>query len=208
MRVRFVTGNASKVAETAAIIRSLRASQPDAGLPAFDLVHEVMPDIPEIQDLNVEIVARHKALAAFAAVGEPVVVEDTGLYIRAWGRLPGSFIRFFLAELGQEGILRMFQGFPDRRARAETAFAYCDAGGVVTGTGVVQGWIAETARGALGFGWDSLFIPAPGYPMDLMQAPAGLPTYAEVAESAKNAASMRRAAISHLLAQLAAPGKT
>ena len=45
-------------------------------------------DIDEVQSLDLAYVARRKAEAAYRALGRPVIVDDTGFYLRALGDLP------------------------------------------------------------------------------------------------------------------------
>ena len=62
-----VTGNKGKAAEIAAII----------GWP----VEAVGLEILEIQSLDVQEVAKEKALSAYKVLQQPVVVDDTGMTI-------------------------------------------------------------------------------------------------------------------------------
>ncbi|OSX72376.1 hypothetical protein BU14_0442s0011 [Porphyra umbilicalis] len=59
-------------------------------------------DLPELQGTPAAI-AGAKATAAAAAVGGPVLVEDTGLEFSALGGLPGPYIKWFLDALGVGG---------------------------------------------------------------------------------------------------------
>lgn len=149
MRPVFVTGNENKLRE-AELILGMSLERAD-------------PGVPEIQSPNLEEVAREKALAARKALGcpsRPVLVEDSGLVIEAWGGLPGAFTRWFLAGVGVEGILRMLSSFESRAARAVCVVAVADAaGGVRTFRGEVTGSVAPEPRGGGGFGWDPIFIP-------------------------------------------------
>ncbi|MBI4133281.1 hypothetical protein HY478_01575 [Candidatus Uhrbacteria bacterium] len=50
----------------------------------------------EPQGISVEDIVRVKARDAYGKVGEPVLVEDTGLAFLAWNGLPGALIKWFL----------------------------------------------------------------------------------------------------------------
>ena len=120
-------------------------------------------DVPEVQTLDFAEVAAHKARSAYDALGRPpypVLVEDSGLVIRAWNGLPGALTKWFIASVGNEGLLEMLCG-GDRRARAICAVAVADAGreGVRVFKGEVGGTIASEPRGDGGFGWDPIFVP-------------------------------------------------
>lgn len=120
-------------------------------------------DLPEIQDLDVAQVAAVKAAAAREALGAPdslILVEDSGLTIEAWNGLPGALTRWFLASVGNEGLLRMISAEEDRSARAvcAVAAAFTDSS-IRVFVGEVRGSIAPEPRGSGGFGWDPIFIP-------------------------------------------------
>ena len=116
-------------------------------------------DVHEIQSLNLEEVATHKAQEAYKLLGSPVLVEDTSLVFNELGFLPGPLIKWFLESLGNDGMVKLLDGYEDRSAHAEVCFAYCDENGVQVFKGDIRGTIAKESRGAKGFGWDPIFIP-------------------------------------------------
>jgi XTP/dITP diphosphohydrolase len=120
------------------------------------------PDVPEVQALDFAEVAARKARSAYEELGRPhcpVLVEDSGLVIRAWNGLPGALTKWFLSSVGNEGLLKMLGG-GDRRASAVCAVAVANRGGEVrVFRGEVEGSIASEPRGEGGFGWDPIFVP-------------------------------------------------
>ena len=52
------------------------------------------------------------------------MVEDTSLCFNAYGGLPGPYIKWFLKNLGHEGLNTMLAGFQDKSAYAQCIFAY------------------------------------------------------------------------------------
>src|ERR1035437_5832135 len=116
-------------------------------------------DLPEIQSLNLREIAEEKARAAFQALGTSVLVEDTSLTFTALGRLPGPLIKWFLKELGNEGLTRLLDGYKDRSCLAEVIFALYDGKEMRTFSGECLGHIAPRPLGEEGFGWDPIFIP-------------------------------------------------
>jgi inosine/xanthosine triphosphate pyrophosphatase family protein len=72
--MKFATSNANKFAEAKKILG--------------DDLEQIDIDVDEIQSIDVVDVVEHKAKAAYAVAGEPVIVEDTGLYFEAWNNLP------------------------------------------------------------------------------------------------------------------------
>lgn len=140
-----VTGNEGKVREFGRLLGTVVLGQKIA--------------LPEIQETDVRRVAQSKAQAAYDILKKPVFVDDTGLYIEAWGQLPGALIAWFLDNVGNEGILKMLDGFDNRTARVITALGYCDETGTRVFVGEVTGTIAKTLAGDNGFGYDPIFIP-------------------------------------------------
>lgn len=165
----FATTNENKLREAREIL----------GYP----IEQIAIELDEPQDLNVVMVVNAKAIDAFRKTGKPVLVEDTALEFAAWRGLPGPLIKWFLASVGNAGLLKMLDGFDDRRAYARTVVAFFDGKGVHIFEGVVSGMVPTTIRGVSGFGWDPIFIPD-GHDT----------SFAEMSAAEKNAISMRRAA--------------
>ncbi len=150
MKAIFVTSNEHKRREAAEIL-------------GVDL-EGAAPEVPEVQALGVSEVAAAKARAAYEMLGSPphpVLVEDSGLIVEAWGGLPGAFTRWFMKSVGNEGLLRMLPPDADRSARAVCAVAVAGppAEPVRVFLGEVPGVLAAEPRGEGGFGWDPIFIP-------------------------------------------------
>jgi non-canonical purine NTP pyrophosphatase (RdgB/HAM1 family) len=152
-------------------------------------------DVHEIQSLNLEEVAIHKAKEAYKIMGSPVLVEDTSLIFNALGSLPGPLIKWFLESLDNEGLAKILNSYDDRTAHAEVCFAYCDENGAQTFSGSIDGTIANEPRGEKGFGWDPVFIPE-GYDI----------TWGEMDADQQKETSMRRIALRKLQTYLEAIG--
>jgi XTP/dITP diphosphohydrolase len=140
-------------------------------------------DLPEIQAIDPAEVAAEKARSARAALGDtdlPVLVEDSGLMVDAWGGFPGALTRWVMKSVGNEGLLRMLAPEEDRSAMAVCVVALAEPDGKVrTFRGEVLGTVAESPRGEGGFGYDPVFVPH-----------SSSMTYAEMGEG-KNADSHR-----------------
>jgi non-canonical purine NTP pyrophosphatase (RdgB/HAM1 family) len=172
----FVTSRAEKAAEAARLGFS---------------VERLDVDLPEPQALDPSEVVDAKARSAYALLERPVIVEDSGLAIRAWGGFPGALVRWIEKSAGVAAMAKMLDGFPDRSATAVCAIAYCDGGEVVSARGEVSGSIAPSPRGSQGFGWDVVFVPE-----------GATSTFAEMAPAEKDRVSHRRRAWDALAARL------
>ena len=127
-------------------------------LAGLDIDH-VPADVEEIQSLDAEKVIKAKAIEAYRILKRPVLIEDTSLIITCLNRLPGTFIKWFLEELGQEGLCRLADADPERRAIASCIFAYYDGKDFELIRGSNKGTIALRPQGTSGFGWNVIFIP-------------------------------------------------
>ncbi|KAI0472032.1 inosine triphosphatase [Xylariaceae sp. FL0804] len=145
--VNFITGNANKLAEVRAILE-----------PAGIRVRSAADvDVPEVQGA-LDDVTRAKCRAAAAAVGGPVLVEDTALCFDALEGLPGPYIKWFLASLGHSGLNNLLAAYEDKSAQAVATFGFSRGPGhePLLFQGRTPGKIVP-ARGPPNFGWDPIF---------------------------------------------------
>lgn len=116
-------------------------------------------DLDELQSLDMREIIDHKARQAYDLARKPVLVEDVGLTLTAMGKLPGPFIKWFLQEIGTEGVCKLADGLPHRKAVASVMYGYCDGRQVHEFFAQQPGTIAKQPRGEHGMGWDPVFIP-------------------------------------------------
>jgi non-canonical purine NTP pyrophosphatase (RdgB/HAM1 family) len=166
----FVTSNPGKAREASAFLGCALEATP---------LH-----LPELQSLDFAEVVRAKAVAAAECLGVPVLVEDSGIGLTAWGGYPGPLTRWAVNAAGEAGFARMLDGFEDRSAEAVSALGVArpgdDPARVLVALGRVRGTLAREPRGAGGFGWDVLFVPE-----------GESRTFAEMSPEEKNALSHR-----------------
>lgn len=177
--ITFVTGNAKKLEEFVAILGS-------------NFPHQVISsavDLPEFQGTPVEV-CTEKCKEAARRVKGPVIVEDTSLCFNALGGLPGPYIKWFLKNLGPDGLPRLIADFEDKTGEAVCLFGYsdgsCETPDIQVFEGRTQGTIVKP-RGPRDFGWDPIFLPD-GYEL----------TYAELDKAIKNQISHRSRALAKL----------
>lgn len=169
--VAFVTGNRGKLEEA----RRILAGETD---PALE-IEGVPLDLPELQSLDLEEVLRAKGREAARRLGRPVIVEETGFEVDAFGGFPGPLVKWMLAALGAEGLARAALATAGATgggagATARCALMFVEVGGASTeplpeGTavglreviaeGVARGRLVVPPRGEGGFGWDPVFQP-------------------------------------------------
>lgn len=149
---------------------------------------------------TLEANARIKAVAVAAFAGAPALADDTGLEVDALDGAPGVHsARYAGPNAGDEAnvakLLAALAGVapPQRTARFRTVVvARWPDGRELLAEGTVEGAIAERPRGGRGFGYDPVFVPAPG---EL--------TFAEMSLEAKGAIGHRGSALRELARRLA-----
>jgi len=171
MLIYLVTGNKNKLREFEEIL-------------GFKLKN-IELNLGEIQAIEVEKVVEHKTKEAFEIIKKPVLTEDTGLYFDDWNGLPGALAKLFDKTIGYQNLCKLLKN--NRRARAQTVIGYFDGKNYKSFIGEIQGTIARTPKGKMGFGWDLIFIPE-GYKK----------TFGEMTPKEKNQISMRKIALEEL----------
>lgn len=141
--VTFITGNQNKANY---LFRLL----------GFSLNH-VKLDLDEIQSLDLKEIVEHKVRQAYEKVKSPVIVEDVSLEFAAYGRLPGTFIKFFIDDSFE--TIRLMLAGKTRKATARCVFGYFDGEKYKCFESQLNGEIAKMPSGENGFGWDRIFIP-------------------------------------------------
>ncbi len=156
-----------------------------------------LADVVEDAD-TLEGNARLKAAAVCAATGLPAVSDDTGLFVDSLDGAPGVFTARYAGEHATYAdnramlltSLSALSASSGRTARFVTVVmvAWPD-GSEVVARGVCEGVIAASERGASGFGYDAVFVPAAGDGR----------TFAEMSSDHKHALSHRGKAFAALL---------
>ena len=144
-------------------------------------------NIKEIQSLDIVDVAKHKASEAYNHINEPVLVEDTGLFVDIWNGFPGVFIKWFYLSVGSDGIWKMLEKFNNKKASAVTVVCLFDGVNFIIGKGEIRG-VLTAPLGDNGFGWDDIFLPD-----------GSDRTFAQMSLKQKKDFSMRRLALEELL---------
>ena len=174
LKIVFATGNLNKVREVTQILESFK----------IDVEH-VNLMLTEIQSNRLEEIAKASALEAADRVSKPVIVEDSGLFIKSLNGFPGPFSSYVQKTIGNEGILKLMRGIDDREASFKSVVAYCNGKRkALSFTGEVRGKISYEEEGKV-WGFDPIFIPDQ----------KGGETYAEMGPVEKSRISHRRRAL-------------
>lgn len=163
----FITGNKNKLDEFKSILNI------DIESKKYNAV--------EIQSIDVEDVTKHKVIEAYNYFKCPVIVEDTGLYIKKINNFPGALIKFYYDSIGEHQFCNIHSG---QKIMAETVIGYHDGVNIHIFKGQIDGLVSPLPSGINGFGWDKIFIPS-GYSK----------TFAQMSSQEKNNISMRKNAL-------------
>jgi len=167
--------------------------------PQQELGIESPPETGETFLDNALLKARHAA----ARRGLPAIADDSGIEVDALEKAPGVRSARFAGEAAADEenlrkLLSEMRNVPKARrgARYRCVIAFVRSAAdqdPVIAEGAWEGSIAAVPRGAGGFGYDPIFVPA-----------GEERTAAELAPSEKNAVSHRARALHALIAQLRA----
>ena len=189
-RLIIATRNAHKTAEIRAMIGD-----------RFEVLDVTsFPECPEIEETGTSFLenARLKAEGISRVIGGWVLSDDSGLEVDALGGAPGVWSSSFGGEEGNHALnnarlLREMEGKADRRARFRCTMVLAQGGEEVANfSGTVEGTIIADARGAMGFGYDPLFVPE-----------GHAATFAELGDEVKNTLSHRARALTQAVEFLA-----
>ncbi len=149
MKLYFATGNRHKYEEASRVLA-------EYGVELVQLTR--VPKL-EIQSGSLAEIALTAARAAYLELGEPIIVEDAGLYIEALNGFPGPYSSYVYKTLGCKGILKLLEGVKRRDAYFESAVAAVIPPYEEVFVARIRGIIAREPRGGEGFGFDPIFVP-------------------------------------------------
>ena len=155
--VKLVSGNEHK-------LRELRALLPDWEIELLDADEEPEETGGTFYD-NARLKARFGR--SVGAQGLWILGEDSGLEVEGLGGRPGIRSARYAGEhaTDEENVRRLLAelaaiGDEGRRARYVSELLFLSPElEEYRGTGTLEGWIAEEARGEEGFGYDPVFVP-------------------------------------------------
>ncbi|WP_316157934.1 non-canonical purine NTP pyrophosphatase [Cupriavidus sp. BIC8F] len=179
MKIRFMSGNAHKITEVQRILT-----------PVGVEVVPVSRKIEELQTEDVDSLVRDKLAKAFQAIGRPLFVEHTGLYLSGLNGLPAGLTQIFWDRLQANRFADLVAGLGDAKVTAKTILGYCDGREIHIFEGAIDGTVPRKPAGPPDFQWDCVFVPD-----------GSTRTFAEMG-AAKDDISMRRKALDLFAAHL------
>lgn len=136
MKLIFATGNQRKIQEATSVLAPLGIAFETQAVAADEIQHS---DPAEI--------TKAKAKAAFAALGESVVVQDTSWSIPALGGFPGGYMKDVSAWFEAEDWLALMSRHEDRTIHCHEHVAYYDGSELQHFETIYTGTMTTEARG-------------------------------------------------------------
>ena len=171
----FVTSNVHKFQEARRVLSEYKIATAKLKVGAI-----------EIQDYNLENIAKFSALDAVKNCWLPIFVEDAGLFVEALNGFPGPYSAYVYRTVGTKGILKLMENIKNRSAYFQSVIAFSSPEEPPTCFhGKVKGKIPLQEQGTSGFGYDPIFEPSKGDGR----------TFAEMTTTEKNQYSHRAEAL-------------
>lgn len=148
MKLRFLSGNKHKITEVQRILT-----------PVGVEIVPVSKKIEELQTEDVESLVRDKIRKAFEAIGRPLFVEHTGLYLSGLNGLPAGLTQIFWDKLQANRFADLVAGLGDAKVTAKTILGYCDGRQIHIFEGSIDGTVPRKPVGPTDFQWDCVFVP-------------------------------------------------
>ena len=114
--------------------------------------------VPEIQNLDMAVILRAKVIEAYSLLTRPVLVDHSGLAIRALQELPQGLNKQFW-EVFKDQVCDLVGKLGDRRAEMIVYLGFCDGRRLYHVSHREPGIIAEAPSSKGSFHLDRVFIP-------------------------------------------------
>lgn len=166
-----MTSNKGKIREITDILKDYKIK-----------IETVKGEKTEIQSTDLTSIVKEVLLRIHNKSPLPLLVEDSGLFIKSLRGFPGPYSSYVFQTIGLSGVIKLMQGEKERSAEFRSvAGVYTSSSGIKVFDGIVKGEITEEPRGEMGFGFDPIFTP-----LD-----RGGKTFAEMSFEQKNQCSHR-----------------
>ena len=148
MQINLITSNKGKVKELKAYLE-----------PEIKINH-IKKEYRELRSDNPEEIAEESAKRLAEELKKPVVVEDSGLFIKALNDFPGTCSSYIHKRIGLKGILKLMENIENRECAYKSAVAYCKPKKEpISFLGIEKGTISKKVKRTHRFGHDPIFIP-------------------------------------------------
>lgn len=123
-------------------------------------VKQLKLEYPELRSDDPEEIVKLAAKQLSVILKKPVVVEDSGFFIKALNGFPGTCTKYVYERIGNKGFLKIMKNVKDRTCYYKSAVAYCKPNKKPAGfLGIEEGKVATKEKGKYGWAVDPIFIP-------------------------------------------------
>lgn len=150
-KIRFVTGNQNKFNEVNQLLSKYHVE-----------LQMVKSKKIEIQNNNISVISKTSLKEIKQKISGPLIVEDSGLFIKSLNGFPGPYSAYIYETLGCKGILKLLEGHKDREVEFRSAVAFSEnkiSSDIKIFLGIAKGTITTKMYGTRGFGFDPIFMP-------------------------------------------------
>ena len=126
MKIYLVTKNKHKVEEIKTVMKKFNVD-----------VEQIPEEKYEDKSMTLTEVAEYNAKMFYKKYKKPVMVDDTGVFFKAYSNFPGSQPKRIYNELGYPGLLKKLEG-KNKEAYFETVVGYYDGSVLKTFSGILE----------------------------------------------------------------------
>lgn len=106
----------------------------------FD-IEGVKLDLLEIQTLDQELISKHKAKQAFEILKQPVIVDDSGIFIEKYNQFPGIMTAYICKGMRASNLPNIFN--EGDKAQFRSIITYIDNEREITVSGNIDGILVK-----------------------------------------------------------------
>ena len=126
MKIYLVTKNQHKVQEISTVMKEFGIE--------IEQTHE---EKYEDKDMTLNEVAEYNVKLFYKKYKKPIVVDDTGVFFKAYSNFPGHHPKLMFNLLGYKGLLKLLEN-ENREAEFQTVVGYYDGSNLKTFTGILE----------------------------------------------------------------------
>lgn len=150
-KIHFITGNQNKFNEANQLLSKYYIELQMVKSKKF-----------EIQNDDITIISKTSLEEIKQKISGPLIVEDSGLFIKSLNGFPGPYSAYIYETLGCKGIMNLLEGHKNREVEFRSAVAFSENtlnSDIKIFLGIAKGTITTKMYGKKGFGFDPIFMP-------------------------------------------------
>ena len=126
MKLYIVTTNKHKVQEAKDVFSEFNIE-----------IEQINEEKYEPKEFDLRQTAEHNAKLFYKKYKKPVIVDDTGVFFKAYNEFPGNHPKLIFNMLGYKGLLKLLEN-ESNEVQFKTVVGYCDKDGVKTFEGTLD----------------------------------------------------------------------